>query len=386
MTKSFLRSLVLFQIYNFCHIILYNSKTSDVQKITLSTLICFIILLLCEVLVALGIALVLKLFINVNDINAYNNNIIGYIIIFAFLLILKMKSISRILIKFVNLLNNLKAYKIIFIITSVFILLTTLLYLIYFDLSQSLKLILLVLSFLEYFCLVYFLIISYKNKEEAQKDLSLLLEITSKYEATLNNIKTKNHENKNQLVVIKELIGNDDAKASAYLNSMLTEQYTDDNELILRVSNIPIGGLKGLIYYKLLTMKSKNINNHLEISKDVDKEILNGLDLDSTQSYYKIVGVFLDNAIEAVEKLKKKIVLIELFLEDDYLIFSVSNEFNEKIDFDNLGKQRITTKGDNHGYGLQLVNELVNNHSNLKHQTEIVSNLFVQKIGIKIKG
>ena len=169
-----------------------------------------------------------------------------------------------------------------------------------------------ILIFIEYMYLVVTIIIGIKNKEKVQKDLDLMIEVTSKYEGVITDIRMKNHENRNQLIVIKDIINQNSEKAISYIDAMLQNKYNDDEELILKVANIPVGGLKGLIYYKLLTMKSNGIDGHLEISKRVNKNVLSGLDEKVTQSFYKIIGVFLDNAIDAVKKLDKKIILIEL--------------------------------------------------------------------------
>ena len=387
-TRSVLRIVILFQIYNICNIYLYHSEKNDVQKISFVSLFGCIILLFCEIMVALGLNVFLKLIINVENINnyTYNSNLVGYVIIFLFLIITNIKPFVRILIKIINLPYLFKSYNILFCIIYVFMILTMSLYLIYFNLSQPLKLVLLIFSFFEYIYLVYFIVLTYKNKEKIKRNLELMLEVTSRYETVLNDIRTKNHENKNQLIIVKDLIKSNNKKAISYIDSMLETKYNDDDQLILKVSNIPAGGLKGLLYYKLITMKAKEIECCIEVSKEIDKNCLANLNVELLQSFYKIIGVFLDNSIEAVENCNKKIVLVELFEEDNYLIFSISNEYKEKINLDILGKKRFTTKGKDHGYGLQLVKDLISEHNELFNQTEIVGNLFIQKVGIKIKG
>ena len=384
-TKSILRIVILFQIYNGCNIYLFHNENNDIPKITYVSLFCSIILLFCEVAVALAVNLVFYYFIGIDKLN-YFTDFLAYVVIFTFLILISIKKVQGALIKIVNLFNNFKSYTILFATIYVFLIFSTILYLIYFNLSQTIKFILLFLALIEYVYLVFIIVVSYKNKEKVQKDLDLMLEVTSKYENVINDIRTKNHENRNQLIVIKDLIVSDNKKAISYIDSMLKVEHNEDEELILKVSNIPVGGLKGLIYYKLLTMKSKNIESCINISKNISKNIFSDMNESIMQSYYKIIGVFLDNAIDAAEKQDKKIILIEMFIENENLIFSISNEFKGNIDFENLGKKRITTKGSNHGYGLQLVRELVDKYDKLFNQTEVIGDLFVQKVGIKIKG
>ena len=385
-TKSILRIIVLFQISTACYIYLFRSEENNIQKITFVSLFGSILLLLSEVVFVIFINIFFSMFININEMNAYTNNIISYIIIFFFLILMNIKPFTRVLIKFIKSPYVVKSYKFLFFVMYIFIILTTIVYLIYFDLSQTLKFILLVLVLAEYIYLASSIIISYKNKDKIQKELELMLEITSKYEALINDSRIKNHENNNQLIVIKDLIGNDNKKATSYIDSMLKSNYNDDDETALKVSSIPTGGLKGLLYYKLLTMKSKNIYCYIDTAKNINKKIFDKINIEPLQSFYKIIGVFLDNAIEAVENNNKKQILIQLYKEKEYLIFSVSNEYHKELDFDVLGKIKFTTKGENHGYGLQLVKELVDSHSEIFNQTEVKGNLFVQKVGIKIKG
>ena len=270
LTHSVLRILVNFQVYNFCYIYLFYSEDSDFQEITFCGILSFIFLTISEIIVALLLNVFFKAFINLDTTNAYNNNLIGYIIIIFFAIIISIKPINRFLIKVVKLFKNISSNKVLFFTFYIFAILITTLYLIYFDLSQQLKFVLLILTFIEYIFLVSFLITSYKNKEKVQKDLELMIDVTSKYEEVINASRTKNHEDKNQLIVVRDLILTNQEKAVKYIDNLIKSKYDDDDELIIKVVNIPTGGLKGLIYYKLLTMKSKGINCHFHNLRIID--------------------------------------------------------------------------------------------------------------------
>ena len=386
LTQTVIKTIILFQIYNFCHIYLFKSDKNSVNKITFATVFCFIIYLLCEIIGALSLTIFFKIFIDISKINAYTNNLIAYAIVTLFLILSNIKPIKRLLIKVVNCTYIFESHNLLFNIVYIMIALSTFAYLIFFNLSQPLKYVLFIFSLLEYSYLIAIITSSYKNKEKIQKDLELLLEITTKYEKVINDIKVKNHENKNQLVVLKGLVDSDNQKAIKYIDSLLKTNYDEDKDLIMSVTNVPAGGLKGLLYYKLLTMKSKKIKFHLEVDKQISKNLLNNVNIETLQKYYKIIGVFLDNAIEAVEDIKNSVILIEIYLSESNFVFSVANEVSGKIDFEDLGNKRITSKGENHGFGLQLVKSLLNESPDLFHNTELTGNVFIQKVGIKIKG
>ena len=383
-TKSVIRIIISIQIYNFFFIYLFRSEKNDSQKITLATLFSFIICTLCEIIVDAIAYFVLTTFFGATVIN-YFMNVIGYLIVGIFILLMSVKKFTNIIVNAVDYLQSFKGSLVLFIFVHLFFILVTSLYLIYFDLSQFFKFILLILIFLQFINLVLIIVINIRNKEKIQKDLDLMLEITSKYEDVINDIRIKNHENKNQLIIIKDLINNKDKDAIKYIDAMIKTKYSDDEKLLLKVASIPTGGLKGLIYYKLLTMKSKNIECDIIVEKSINKQIFDKINSKSVQDYYKIIGVFIDNAIEAVENIKEKTVLIEIFNEGEYLFLSITNHFNNTINFEKIGKMRFSTKGEEHGYGLQLVKSLVLENNDFIHENKIIDDLFIQKIGIKVK-
>lgn len=383
-TKSVLRIIILFELCNVCFIYMFKSDKNTIQKITLASLIGFVLCLLCEIVVDIAAYIVLTTLFEAETVN-YFTNFLGYLVVIVFLAVANIKKLNTTCVKAINKFQFLKTGNIIMLSMGMFIILTTTLYLIYFDLNQLLKFALLILTFTEFLCLIMMIAINHKNKEKLQKELDLMIEITTKYEKIISNTRTTNHENKNQLIVIKDLIGKDNKKAKSYIDSMIKTKYSDDDKLALKVIKVPSGGLKGLIYYKLLTMKSKKIECEIIVSNEIKKDILNKLNSKLLQNFYKVIGVFIDNSIEAVESLKHKTILIELYKEEKYLYFSISNEFGNKIDIEKLGSAKFSTKGENRGYGLQLVNALVSSSKDLVHESKLSQNVFTQKIGIKIE-
>ncbi len=256
LTTNVLRIIILFQIYNLSNIFLFKNDENNPMKITITSIICFAMFILSEVIVIISLSIILKMLISAKDINAYNNNYISYLIIIFFIIIMSIKPFNKFLNKLINSPYIFKSYNIAFCGMYVIIILLMTLYLIFFDLSQLVKLIVFVFAFVDYVYVISFIILSYKKRDKIKKDLDIMLEITTKYENVINEIKIKNHENRNELIVLKDLIKNNKV-AKEYIENMIKNKYDDDKELITKVANIPEGGLKGLIYYKLLTMKSK---------------------------------------------------------------------------------------------------------------------------------
>ena len=219
--------------------------------------------------------------------------------------------------------------------------------------------------------------------------------ITNKYNTTINSLKeyedildmyrVSNHENKNQLLTIRSMIINKDKNIPAYIDKVIDNKIKDDERLMFDTSKIPAGGLRAVIYSKMLYMKENNIKFNLKVNRQVRTVELIELGDDLMLDVCKIVGVFLDNAIEAVASLKNKIVNIDLSTDDEFLNIEISNNFEGAIDIEELDTKGYTTKSSGHGYGLSLVKEIINKNNKLINERKINRDVFIQKLKIKVK-
>jgi two-component system sensor histidine kinase AgrC len=85
----------------------------------------------------------------------------------------------------------------------------------------------------------------------------------------------------------------------------------------------------------------------------------------------KIIGVYLDNAIEATSISSKKEIILELYCNKKETHFILTNTYENKIDENKVGIGGYTTKGKNRGYGLQLAKKIIDKYDNLKQIREI---------------
>lgn len=96
----------------------------------------------------------------------------------------------------------------------------------------------------------------------------------------------------------------------------------------------------------------------------------------------KIVGIFLDNAIEEVENYEDKYIIFEMYKKDNKIVISISNPLNHDIDRVNIYEAGISTKGDKHGYGLSLVKKIIRKNSKLDTYLEVTDSEFTQILEI----
>ena len=237
--------------------------------------------------------------------------------------------------------------------------------------------------------ITYFIIIVYSffNRNRYLKvydKYNTTISSLKEYEDILNQYRVSNHENKNQLLTIRNMIKNKEKNISEYIDKIVENKLKDNEQFMGQSSVIPEGGLRGLIYSKMLLMKEQNIDFDLSIDKAIKRVQLLQLGDDTMLDICKIVGVFLDNAIEAVSILKEKFIDLEMSIENSHLYISVSNNYEGTLQLNQIDDQGYTTKGKGHGYGLSLVKKLIDENPLLKNEKGISSEEFTQRLIVDI--
>lgn len=152
-----------------------------------------------------------------------------------------------------------------------------------------------------------------------------------------------------------------------------------------KIKNIPNGGLKGLIHYKIVEMQKKKIKLYIDINENVDNKKINKYLTDNLNDISKIIGVYLDNAREAALKSKEKYIIIEAECNKDKLNFSISNTYKGGINLSKIDNAGYSKKGKNRGYGLSLVHDIISKRDDVEQYREFNGIYFVQHICLKYK-
>lgn len=381
--NKILSLLLVIILYILTLKIIYKTSWKDAVLISIITQFLYI---LAESIVVVLVVLVLNInkqneLIDVFFGTIYANLLISFLVLFAgrlkiiYSLYKKLKTISQ----------NEKVVKI-FTIVIVLILCSSLLfYCLYF--KTDLVNFVLVCTVLTTGCFIMVIRTMAINNNYLKMSVKYnnTLETLKSYEDILDKYKVSNHENKNQLLMIRNMLGKDTkGDVSKYIDNIVKNEYQDDENLIMETSKIPAGGLRALIYSKLLYMKNNDIHFELKIDRKIRSVHLIDLNENLILDICKIVGVFLDNAIEECEKIKNGSLSIELYMMDNKFHISIANTFEGSIDLDKIDMIKYTTKGNEHGYGLALVKEIVNKSSNLENVRMINDNVFIQILKISI--
>ncbi len=216
-----------------------------------------------------------------------------------------------------------------------------------------------------------------------------LLEIMKTYEDDVEEQRTIFHETKNELMIVRCKIDDkeDSQSIMQYIDSILDEKNKKKTSMIkyAKFKYLPSNGLKGFFYYKFMEAEKQNIKVSVNISKNIENSFLGELETNDFKQLTRIIGVYLDNAIEASYLSDDKKLGIEVYLIKDNISIIISNTFNNNIESEKLGNIKFSTKGKNRGHGLLLVKNILNNSSIFESKNEINDNIFIQKLTIKSK-
>lgn len=219
------------------------------------------------------------------------------------------------------------------------------------------------------------------NNNRIITEYDQLLDYVKKYEKLIESKSKNQHEYKNQLVIIRNMISKTNKKAIEYIDNLYNEESDDEDlELLKKLQYLPNGGLKGLIYYKLEEMKDKKINYFVDISPKVKNVKINKKIDKNLKDISKVIGVYLDNAIEASVKSKEKYIVLEVYVEDDKWVFSISNTYDGKISINQIDGEKFSTKGEGRGYGLSLARDIINHNKMLSQEREMKGIYYTQRL------
>lgn len=242
-----------------------------------------------------------------------------------------------------------------------------------------------------YIVIIIFVVVSFvyviynKFQRQAMEDkYNESMEYVLRYEKIINEQGKKNHEYNNQLMVIKGYI-NKPERLSEYLDEVIGEHKTGQNYTVKQLGFLPDGGVKGLLYHKLSKMEDNNIKYYLYVDQNLKDKDIESFDLKTYRDLTKLLGVFLDNAIDAALKSEEKEIEVELKDKDDCLLLTISNTYDKNTDINKVGKSGFTTKGVGHGFGLSIVKDIAKTNSEIETFSSKESGKFIQTAMIYYK-
>ncbi len=186
------------------------------------------------------------------------------------------------------------------------------------------------------------------------------------------------HDFSNIMQSIGGYLSTDDLKGlKNYYSSVFDECKTLNKVSVLNkdvLNSPPVLSLVSEKYYKA---KELGIDFNIEVFTDLTQ-----MNIDIYE-FTRMLGIFLDNSIEAAANSSKKLINIIIMkdLNNDCDLLIVENSyFDKSIDTVKIFNKNFSTKPKNSGIGLWRVRKIINKHSNLILKTSVNDNLFRHKL------
>ena len=359
--------LIIFIMYLLAFKLIYKESFYDALLKTL-------VLYMCLTLVDFVVSLLIMAFPFVRSVPSSYQLLISGINTFclngALWLIFKIKPITNLLKNAWNHLGKRKHILSFIAICLVFLIFYIITYYHYITASKtSFTITIFVLLVFCFLCINLF--VQYINYEKSKMEQDVLLSLINDYEAIMEKDRINRHEMLNNLVVLRSIQNKNTKKYENILDDIIEQYQSKKSKNYASIYNLP-SGIKGVVYYKIASINDKDINFDTLISKESYKKIE---ELDEKRYYNvcKILGILLDNAIEASINTKDKQIFIDIYCEEGNIIIYIENSYKGVIDFDKINKKGYSTKGNNRGFGLAIVSKIV------RHDDSIVFNQYTHK-------
>jgi two-component system sensor histidine kinase AgrC len=225
--------------------------------------------------------------------------------------------------------------------------------------------------------------VAIRNKlklDEQKKEYERLLTYTGIIETLTRDMRAFRHDLNNVLLSLRGFIDNNDMEGLKryYFGEILKNQSsaTDESSVFLNLEYFKCIPLKGL----LTTAIQRALKQGVKVSVLIDDYFgdtgIQAIDL------CRMVGIFLDNAIEAAVESKDKVISISVLHDERGRVMSliIANSFLERPDMSQLNREGYSTKGVNRGMGLSTLQKILKGYHHATLNTVIENQFFIQEL------
>lgn len=243
----------------------------------------------------------------------------------------------------------------------------------------------LVLNSIQMITIYYFIFIyvkRYGERETLKKELELS-EIHNKTMITvIDGVRVLKHDYNNIMQALNGyVVTKQYDKLKEHLDTVLKECSDINNASVITPELFNEPAIYGIVGTKYFLATESEINFALDITTNI-KEINFPF-----SELSRILGILLDNAIEATEKASNKYIKLEMKCDTrkNADIIKITNTFdtNCKIDLNEIYKKGVSSKEVKSGLGLWKVSNLIKKSKNAQIFPSIKNDLFTQTIKIE---
>lgn len=236
------------------------------------------------------------------------------------------------------------------------------------------------LSFLVYFCISLYSLSRTTKLEETSRDLEGEKLVNKSLTILHDNIRAFKHDFNNIVQAIGGYVTTNDMEGLKKYYSQLF----DDCQRVNNLTTLSPEVINNPAIYSLLASKYHKAD---ELGIKIDLEIFLDLNTLKVKVYEltRILGILLDNAIEATLECNEKLIKLEIRKDNarhrDIII--IKNTYLAKdINLDKIFEKSYSTKPNNTGLGLWEVRQILKKNNNLNLHTTKDDKFFIQQLEI----
>lgn len=211
-------------------------------------------------------------------------------------------------------------------------------------------------------------------------DMQRLQEYTANVENLYDNLRTFKHDYKNILLTLNHYIENKDMDSleKYYKENILeTGLLVDTKDYKVKLKNLKNIPIKSLILANIAKAESRNINIDIEVLDPIFHFNIKTVDLS------RLLGIYIDNAIEACELTAEKNLNIAFILNGLSTVIIIQNSCIDNIPLFKINEKGFSTKGTNRGLGLYNAKKILDSYQNCLVNTNIENNIFTLELWIR---
>ena len=245
--------------------------------------------------------------------------------------------------------------------------------------------------FLAYFILtgvLLYFIVKTVNKEAEEKrkvaEYENLRDYTQNIEDLYQQMRSFRHDYLNILTTMDCYFEQNDYKGlDTYFHTKILstrDQFTNSDVPLGTLGNLRILEIKSIIYQKIMLSSSRCLHMEIDIPEVIDKiPYMDSMDL------ARVIGIFLDNAIEAASETDTKFLFCGVVKDDDHLTVLIKNSCRvQSININSLYQSGYSTKENGHGIGLYNAKKILSQYPDVLHNTNCCDDYFLQQLKLPV--
>ncbi len=215
--------------------------------------------------------------------------------------------------------------------------------------------------------------------EAKQKAMQDLQDYTRNLEAMYNSLRSFKHDYVNILLSLSGYIDDGDMdKLKDFFESKIfptKNLITGEDYKLNQLSNISVLEIKSLLSAKMIYAHESGIDITIDIPDKVESFLIDTVDL------ARILGIFLDNAIEATLETEQPQIGLNIIQNKTGVSIIISNRFRDNgLMLHKLKQKGFSTKIGHQGIGLGNAQKIISSYDNVLLETTMKCDYFTQHI------